>query len=360
LQFSTPTFSVNESGPTATITVSRSGGNSAVGVTYATTSGGTATSGSDYTAVTNNLSWANGDTANKTFTIPIVNDSVHENNETVNLTLSNPTGGAMLGNPATAVLTIVDNDPAAGGSYTISGRITNASNVAMQNVSVTRTGSNTAVLTNSAGYFTFTNVPAGTYTLTPSLSGYGFTPGTRSVTVTSANVSGQNFVASTGYTIMGRISNTSGVAIPNVSVSRTGSANAVLTNSAGYFTFTSVPAGSYTITPSLADYGFTPGTRSVTITNANVTGQNYVGSQGYTITGRIATSGGTGIANISVTRTGSANAVLTNSAGYFTFNSVPNGSYTITPSKSGMSFTPTSKNVVVNGANVAGQNFIGT
>ena len=64
----------------------------------------------DYTAVTQTVNFANGDTANKTVNIPIINDTAAEANETVNLTLSNPTGGATLGSPSTAVLTITDND----------------------------------------------------------------------------------------------------------------------------------------------------------------------------------------------------------------------------------------------------------
>jgi hypothetical protein len=63
----------------------------AVGVTFAT-SNGTATAGSDYTATTQTVSFASGDTANKTVSVPITDDTSVEANETVNLALSNPAG----------------------------------------------------------------------------------------------------------------------------------------------------------------------------------------------------------------------------------------------------------------------------
>jgi hypothetical protein len=94
LQFSAPTYSVNENGGSATITVTRTGGsNGAVGVRY-DTGNGTASAGSDYTTASSTLSWADGDTSSKTFSVPIIDDSIYEGNETVNLTLSSPTGGA--------------------------------------------------------------------------------------------------------------------------------------------------------------------------------------------------------------------------------------------------------------------------
>jgi cyanate lyase len=110
LQFSAPTYTVAENGVTARVTVTRVGGSfGTVGVDYAS-SDGTAIAGSDYTAVIGSLSFADGVTS-RTFTIDINNDADYEGDETVNLRLRNPSGGAGLGSPATAVLTITEDDP---------------------------------------------------------------------------------------------------------------------------------------------------------------------------------------------------------------------------------------------------------
>lgn len=108
LQFTSTTYSVGEAGGSVTIGVSRVGSSvGAVTVNYATSNGTAA--GADYTSASGVLSWADGETATKTFTVAVTNDTDVETNETVNLTLSNPTNGAVLGQ-ASAVLTIVDND----------------------------------------------------------------------------------------------------------------------------------------------------------------------------------------------------------------------------------------------------------
>jgi hypothetical protein len=109
LQFSAVAFTVGETGPMAAITVVRSGSTTqTVGVTYAT-GAGTATAPADYTEKTATLSFGPGVTM-QTFAIPIVNDTLDEADEMVDLTLSNPTGGAVLGAHSSAVLTILDND----------------------------------------------------------------------------------------------------------------------------------------------------------------------------------------------------------------------------------------------------------
>jgi Domain of unknown function (DUF4394)/Calx-beta domain/Right handed beta helix region len=111
LQFTLGSYSISEACSTAAITVTRVGGTTgAVGVSYSTPLGGTALDGSDYTSVVGTLTWADGESSPKTFYLPIINDTEIELAETVNFTLFNPTGGAVLGTLATATLTIQDND----------------------------------------------------------------------------------------------------------------------------------------------------------------------------------------------------------------------------------------------------------
>jgi hypothetical protein len=110
LKFSVSNYSIAEDAGNATITVTRTGGDSGtVGVTY-TASNGTAIDGSDFTAVSSTLSWADGISGDQTFQVPIIDDTDVEVPERVNLTLSNPTGGAILGSPNTANLTITSED----------------------------------------------------------------------------------------------------------------------------------------------------------------------------------------------------------------------------------------------------------
>jgi uncharacterized repeat protein (TIGR01451 family)/uncharacterized repeat protein (TIGR02543 family) len=110
VQWTSANNTVNEFGNVATITVSRVGGSDGrITVDY-NVHDGTATQGDDYTSVHGTLVWEDGDTSNKTFAVPIKNDIDPETNETINLTLSNPTGGATINAPDATVLTIIDDE----------------------------------------------------------------------------------------------------------------------------------------------------------------------------------------------------------------------------------------------------------
>lgn len=104
-------FQVLEGGGTAVIRVERSQGETGeVSVDYQLMDG-SATAGLDYTDVSGTITWAADDGSDKTFLIPIVDDGDAEGNETLDIQLLNPTGGAVI-DPARgdAVLTIIDND----------------------------------------------------------------------------------------------------------------------------------------------------------------------------------------------------------------------------------------------------------
>ncbi|HYO13979.1 MAG TPA: plastocyanin/azurin family copper-binding protein [Thermoanaerobaculia bacterium] len=114
LRFSQASYSVSEGGA-ATITVQRVGGDDgAVSVTFGAIAG--SASAADFTAVSGTLAWADNDDSPKTFTVATANDAASEGNETVQLRLTNPTGGATLGSPNTALLTLQDNDGTPGGT----------------------------------------------------------------------------------------------------------------------------------------------------------------------------------------------------------------------------------------------------
>ena len=115
LALSSNAYSVGEADGLATITVTRSGGSlgGPVTVDYKA-SDGTATAGSDYAAASGTLTFGPGEVG-KTFTVPVTSDSAYEGNETFQVTLSNPGGGASIGSPAGATVTITDDDAAPAG-----------------------------------------------------------------------------------------------------------------------------------------------------------------------------------------------------------------------------------------------------
>ncbi len=118
LQFSAAAMAASEGEGTATVTVSRVGGASGPVSVDFSTAAGSATAGVDYTATAGTLHFADGVTT-QTFVIPIADDTLPEGEETIELVLGNPTGGAATG-LANATLTIVDNDTAPAGPPTFS------------------------------------------------------------------------------------------------------------------------------------------------------------------------------------------------------------------------------------------------
>ena len=115
-QFSSASYIVSEAAGGAVITVTRRGSSSVQAATVEFSIAGgvvnAASASTDYTPVSGVLHFAPGETM-KTFTIPIIDNAYVQSNRSISLALSNPSGGVLLGSPATATLTIVDNDAAA-------------------------------------------------------------------------------------------------------------------------------------------------------------------------------------------------------------------------------------------------------
>lgn len=109
LQFSAAEYSVNENAGSAIVTVARTGGTAGTVTVSYTTSDGSATANSDYTPASGTLTFADGETT-KSFSVSVTDDTSAEPDETVLLSLSNPAGGATLGSPSRATLTIFDGD----------------------------------------------------------------------------------------------------------------------------------------------------------------------------------------------------------------------------------------------------------
>jgi len=231
-------------------------------------------------------------------------------------------------------------------------------------VGTTSGPSGTPVISDSNGYYQVANVPPGAYFLTPALAGWTFSPTTQGLLVSTAP-RGANFVGTriaANYSVSGRVSDGAGIAMPGISIALApaagGVATPILTNSAGYFTFSNVPDGAYTLTPNKAGTTFAPASKGVTVSGGNISGQNFIGATGYNLSGRVYRSNGSAIVGVTVTSDTGQTAV-TNGAGYYTMRNVPLGDRTLTPSLAAFNFAPIFRSVTVGAADQTGINFLG-
>ena len=110
IKLGSPTYTVGEAAGSVLVTILRTGTSLAGNVSVAYTTGnGSALSGLDYTATTGTVTFGAGQTS-RTVSIPVLNDTLVEGNETFTFTLSGPSGGASLGTPDTALVTIKSED----------------------------------------------------------------------------------------------------------------------------------------------------------------------------------------------------------------------------------------------------------
>ncbi|MDE5117105.1 MAG: hypothetical protein O4860_07710, partial [Trichodesmium sp. St2_bin2_1] len=111
IQFSDPIFTVTEGTPTATVTVTRTGGSNGIITATVNLVEDSATQNQDYSnSNPTTISFLDEETTSQSITIPIIDDYLREETETVNLLLTDISGDANIGTPKNAVLQLLDND----------------------------------------------------------------------------------------------------------------------------------------------------------------------------------------------------------------------------------------------------------
>ena len=186
--------------------------------------------------------------------------------QTVTVSGANQTGVNFTAQPVAALWSISGTiSPALGGA----------------NALVSLSGAATAT-TNAEGNgnWAFTNLPNGSYNVTPSSSGYAYVPSTQSVVLSGANETGVNFSAQptkSTFSISGVI--TPLAAGSGAKVSLSGAATATTTADAnGNYSFGSLGSGTYAVVPSAGGFSFSPAQQAVTLNGASVTNINFNGS----------------------------------------------------------------------------------
>ena len=254
-------------------------------------------------------------------------------------------------------------------TYSISGTVTTSTGAAINGVTVTLSGTGTGTATTDAsGNYTLSNVIDGGYTLTPTRTDYTFSPVNISVTVNSANQTGQNFAGTyvpPTYSISGTVTTSTGAAINGVTVTLSGTGTgSTTTDASGNYTFSNVVDGSYAVTPTRTNYTFAPANINVTISGSNQPNQDFTGTYvppTYSISGTVQTSTGAAINGVTVTLSGTGSgSTTTDASGNYIFSNLVNGSYAVTPAKTNYTFAPTDINVTLSGDNQNNQNFTGT
>jgi len=108
--------------------------------------------------------------------------------------------------------------------------------------------------------------------------------------------------SASGYTISGYLLDQSSNALTEAYVSLTGASNATANADAnGYYEFTSLPGGDYTLTPYPTEYAFAPASFSTTSLSGNISSLNFFGTYTpYSISGTAYDYSGNGIYNVKI------------------------------------------------------------
>ena len=241
-----------------------------------------------------------------------------------------------------------DRNFSAAALRTISGNITIGGSPLQGVVVQLSGGSSGFTSTDVNGDYTFANIPDGTaYTLTPSKTGYIFTPVSSSGTV-SGNIV-QDFTADFSHHVISGTIQYQGSGLSGVTVTLTGDvSDATTTDANGNYSFSSIDYNTgYTVTPTRTGYEFSPVSSSGTVNGDK--DHDFTALAVYSISGTI-TQGGSPLSGATVTLSGDVSgSTTTDGSGNYSFTGIDEGSnYAVTPSKSGSTFSPVSASGTLN------------
>jgi hypothetical protein len=169
------------------------------------------------------------------------------------------------------------NPPSNPDTFSLSGTIN--PNTGGSGSTVSLSGPTAATTTaNSAGSYTFTGLANGAYTVTPSHTGFTFTPITQSAAVNGSSISGLDFTAKAvvgpAFSISGTLTPAAGGGGAAVILSGASAATTTASGS-GAYNFSGLPPGTYAVTASNPGYTFSPASRNLTIGSANISNVNF-------------------------------------------------------------------------------------
>jgi len=161
--------------------------------------------------------------------------------------------------------------------------------------------------------------------------------------------------------VTGHVTNGTGLGLVNVTIELSGNAQrTVYSDSAGLYQLPSLPDGSYLVTPSKPGVVFTPLSREYIFTeNNSIFNADFVAVDSFNIGGQTRNGDGTVLSGVTITLSDGTQSVTVQSDnnGYYSFDAASGGSYTLTASQAGVSFTPSSRNIAILNANQHNQDF---
>ena len=158
---------------------------------------------------------------------------------------------------------------------------------------MTLSGAASATVTaDASGNYSFTGLLNGSYTVTPSKTGFTFSPASQAATVSNANMTAVNF--STRY--LQHLRHHQRIGRERCHGELSGAARATVTaDASGNYTFNGVTNGPYTITPSKSGFGFAPASQNVTVASGQCLAVSFsTTGKTFTLQGTISGTGGSG------------------------------------------------------------------